>query len=120
MKYQRGVSLSGLLVWGFILVVVASTGMKIVPSLLEYYKIRKDAQAVVNQLGPDATVADVRRSFDRFADIDQLDFKSDQLDITKDSGQIVIAFAYEKRVPLFANVSLVIDYKGSTGPRGKE
>jgi hypothetical protein len=29
-------------------------------------------------------------------------------------GAVVIGFDYEKRIPLFANVSLVIDYKGST------
>ena len=29
-------------------------------------------------------------------------------------GRIVIEFAYEKRIPLFWNVSLLIDYKGST------
>lgn len=118
MKYQRGISLSGLLVWGVILVVVAATGMKIVPSVIEYSKILKDSKAVVAQVGKDATVVDVKKAFDRFADIDQLDFKADQLDISKEGGQIVISFAYEKRIPLFANVSLVIDYKGSTS--GKE
>jgi len=33
---------------------------------------------------------------------------------TKDGGKIVIEFGYEKRIPLFWNVSLLIDYKGST------
>ena len=120
MKYQRGVSLSGLLVWGIIIVLVAATGMKIVPSVIEYTKILKDSKAVVNQVGKDATVADVKKAFDRYADIDQLDFKADELDISKESGQVVISFAYEKRIPLFANVSLLIDYKGSTNASGKE
>ena len=29
-------------------------------------------------------------------------------------GRIVIEFSYEKRIPLFWNVSLLIDYKGSS------
>lgn len=114
LKYQRGVSLSGLLLWSIVIVLVAGTGMKVVPSLIEYYKIRKDSKSVVSQVGKDATVADIKRAFDKFADIDQLDFKADQLDISKDGGQIVISFDYDKRIPLFANVSLVINYKGST------
>lgn len=114
MKYQRGVALSGLIFWGIVLVLVAVLGMKVAPTTIEYYKILKDANAVVAKIGPDATVADVRRSFDKFAEIDQLDFSSSQLEISKDGGKIVIAFAYEKRIPLFANVSLVIDYQGST------
>ena len=114
MKYQRGVALSGLIFWGIILVLVAVLGMKVAPTAIEYFKILKDSKAVVAQVGPDATVADVRKSFDKFAEIDMLEFSGNQLDISKDGGKIVIEFAYEKRIHLFWNVSLLIDYKGST------
>lgn len=114
MKNQRGVALSGLLFWSIVLVLVAVLGMKVLPTYIEYTKILKDAKATVGKSGPESTVADVRSTFDRFADIDALDFKSSQLDISKDGGRIVIEFAYEKRIPLFWNVSLLIDYKGST------
>jgi hypothetical protein len=114
MKSQRGVALSGLLFWSIVLVLVAVLGMKVAPTTIEYYKIKKDCKATVAQVGKEATVADVKKAFDRFAEIDMLEFKADQLDISKDGGQIVISFAYEKRIPLFANVSLVIDYQGST------
>ena len=36
------------------------------------------------------------------------------IDITKEGGKIVASFDYDKRIPLFANVSLLINYKGST------
>lgn len=114
MKHQRGVALSGLLFWSVVLVLVAVLGMKVTPTVIEYYKIKKDCKAVVAQVGKEATVADVKTAFNRFAEIDMLDFKADQLDISKEVGQIVISFAYEKRIPLFANVSLLIDYQGST------
>lgn len=114
MKYQRGVALSGLVFWGIIIALVAVLGMKVAPTTIEYYKILKDAKASVNKAGPDATVADVRRTFDNFANIDSIDFKAEELDISKDAGKIVASFDYDKRIPLFANVSLVINYKGST------
>lgn len=114
MKNQRGVALSGLLFWGVIFILVAVLGMKVAPTVLEYYKITKDSKVVANQAAPEATVADIRNAFNKFADIDYLDFKADQLDISKENGKVVIEFAYEKRIPLFLNVSLVIDYKGST------
>ncbi|MGB7501491.1 MAG: DUF4845 domain-containing protein [Azonexus sp.] len=114
MKYQRGVALSGLIFWGVIIAMVAVLGMKVVPTTVEYYKILKDVKATVNKVGPDATVADFRRTFDNFANIDQLDFKPEQLDISKDGGKIVASFDYDKRIPLFANVSLLINYKGSS------
>lgn len=114
MKYQRGVALSGLLFWGIVLILVSVLGMKVAPTYLEYYKILKDAKGAVSQVGADATVADVRRAFDKFAEIDMVDFPASNLDISKDNGRIIIEFAYEKRIPLFWNVSLLIDYKGST------
>lgn len=117
MNKQRGVALSGLLFWSIVLVLVAVLGMKVLPTFIEYQKILKDAKATVNQVGPEATVPDVRRAFDKFAEIDMLEFKSTDLDVSKDGGKIVIDFAYEKRIPLFWNVSLVIDYKGSTSGR---
>jgi len=114
MKYQRGVALSGLIFWGIVVALVAVLGIKITPTTIEYYKILKDCKAVVAKMGPDSTVADVRKSFDRFAEIDQLAFNSNQLDVSKNGGRIVIEFAYEKRIPLFWNASLLLDYKGST------
>ncbi|TXT29547.1 MAG: transmembrane protein [Rhodocyclaceae bacterium] len=114
MKYQRGIALSGLIFWSVVLIMISVLGLKVAPTFIEYQKILKDIKATAAKAGPDSTVADIRKSFDKFADIDALDFKSSQLDISKDGGRIVIEFAYEKRIPLFWNVSLLIDYKGST------
>lgn len=115
MKYQRGVALSGLIFWGIVLILVAVLGMKVTPSVIEYFKILQGSKAVVAKATPEATVVELRRSFDKFAEVDHLSFSSRDLEIYKDNrGQVVIEFAYEKRIPLFANVSLLIDYKGST------
>jgi hypothetical protein len=114
MRYQRGVALSGLIFWGFVFAMVAVLGMKVAPTAIEYYKILKDSKAVVGQVQETASVAEVKAAFNKFAEVDHLDFKADQLDISKENGKIVISFEYEKRIPLFYNVSLLIDYKGST------
>jgi hypothetical protein len=114
MKKQRGVALSGLLFWGFVIVMVAVLGMKVAPTAIEYFKILKDSKAVVAQLPETSSVAEVKASFNKFAEVDHLAFSADQLDISKENGKIIISFEYEKRIPLFYNVSLLIDYKGST------
>jgi hypothetical protein len=114
MRYQRGVALSGLLFWGFVIIMVSVLGLKVAPTAIEYFKILKDSKAVVGQVPETASVAEVRTAFNKFAEVDHLDFKADQLDISKENGKIVISFEYEKRIPLFYNVSLLIDYKGST------
>ena len=114
MRKQRGVALSGLLFWSIVLILVSVLGLKVAPTFIEYQKIVKDIKATAATAGPESTVADVRNSFDKFADVDALDFKGNQLDITKENGKIVISFDYEKRIHLFWNVSLLINYKGST------
>ncbi len=114
MKSQRGIALGSLLLWAIILVVLTTTGLKVVPSAIQYFKLQKDVRAVVAQAGPDATVADLRKAYQRYAEVDMLEFPASELEITKERGQVVISFAYETRIPLFANVSLVIDYKGSS------
>jgi hypothetical protein len=40
------------------------------------------------------------------------------LEISKDGGDTVISFAYTKKIPLFANVSLLIDFAASSSPGG--
>jgi len=115
MKQQRGVALTGLILWGIVLALVAVLGMKVAPTAIEYFKIKKSAQGALGKVGPEATVGDVRAAFDRFAEIDMLDFHGADLDVSKEGGRIVIDFAYDKKIPLFANVSLLIEYKGSAG-----
>lgn len=114
MKFQRGMALSGLLFWAIVISLAAVLAIRVMPTAIEYFKILKDCKSVVAQLGPGATVPEIRQSFSRFAQVDHLDFMPEQLDITKQGGQIIISFAYEKRIPLFANVSLLIDYQGTT------
>jgi len=114
-KRQRGISLSGLMVWGVIVAMVALLVIKVAPSAIEFYKIRKDVKSVVQNAGANATVAELRNSFAKFADIDVIsDIRPQDLDISKDGGQIVISFAYEKKIGLFGPVSLLIEYQGSS------
>jgi hypothetical protein len=116
MKRQRGVSLSGLLMGIAIIIPAALLGMKVTPSMIEYYQILKAVKAVGKDSSlQSAGVADVRKAFDKHAEIDNLKkVGSQDIEVTKEGGQLVVAFAYQDKIPLFANVSLVIDYEGSS------
>ncbi len=120
MKHQRGVSLSGLLFWGVILGVVALLVIKVVPSAIEFYKIKKDIKAVVANAGANATVPDLRKAYAKYLEIDVIEaVRPEDLDISKDGNQIVISFAYDKKIRLFGPVSLLIEYAGNSGGSGK-
>lgn len=117
MKFQRGISLNGMLIGGAIVGVLALLVMKTLPEWIEYGKIVKAVNAVSGDTAlKDASVAQVREAYRKRAELD--DIKSlppEDLEITKDEGRLTIAFSYEKKVRLFHNVSLVFDFEGNAG-----
>lgn len=114
MKSQRGVAISGLLVWGIVIALVAVLGMKVGPEYLEYFKILKSVKSVSTEASG-KTVAEIRAAYDRYADVNYIEtLKGADLDISKDANGVVIEFTYERRIPLFYNVSLLIDFHGSS------
>jgi hypothetical protein len=61
------------------------------------------------------TVAELRQAFGKYAEVEHIKtFGPADLDIFKEENQVVVAFAYEKRIPLAGNVSLLIDFSGSS------
>ncbi|MDR0379072.1 MAG: DUF4845 domain-containing protein [Candidatus Accumulibacter sp.] len=117
MKYQRGVSLSGLIVWAVIIALVALLGIKVVPEVVDFYRIRKIVAATAAN-ADGRTVGEIRSIFERYADVDGVTtITPADLDISKDGGSVVVAFAYEKRIPLFLNVSLLFDFQGASRSR---
>lgn len=116
MRFQRGVSLNGLLIGSAILGVVALVAMKVLPEWIEYGKIVKAVKSTAGDGSlKEASLAQVRVSFDKRRELDDIkSIAATDLSITKDSGELVISFAYEKKVPLFANVSLLFDFEGSS------
>ena len=109
MKLQRGLSINALMIGGAAIGVLALLAMKIVPEYMEFGTVVKTVKATAADTSlKDASVAQVRTSFAKRAEIDSIKSISEKdLDITKEGGELVISFAYTKKVPLFKNVSLV-------------
>jgi Tfp pilus assembly protein PilE len=112
MKNQRGITLIGLLVACIVIIIVAIGGLKIAPAYIEYFKVKKAVTAIAQTQG---TVAEIRTAFERRADIDDIDVIGPKdLEITKEGNEVVVSAAYSKRIPLFANVNVVIDFAASS------
>ena len=107
----------GLLVGAIILVFVALLGMKVAPAYIEYFAVKKAVAGIVASGEARGTVGDVRKAFDKRAQIDDITVISGaDLEVTKEGSDIVISFAYPKKVALFSNVSLFFDFAGSSNP----
>lgn len=114
MRYQKGVSLTGLLVWGIIIALAAIVGMKVVPAYIEFGKTQAAIKKVVNQAGSYPSLDSLRAAYAKFAEVDQLDLKPSELRFKPDGERVVIEFAYDKTIPLFANAYLVLKFEGSS------
>jgi hypothetical protein len=113
---QRGISLTGLI---FVLAVLGFIGvfaMKVFPTYLEY-KASKDA--IFAAKATNGSPAEMRQTFDKNADINRIETISGKdLIISKESGETELSFAYQRKIPIFANVSLLIDYAATTAKGG--
>jgi hypothetical protein len=113
---QRGVSLSGLIGVLIVLGVAAVFGLKVLPTWMEYRSIK---DAIVKAKAGGGSVVEMRSNFDKSAEINNVSaIGSRDLVFSKDNGETDISFAYEKRIPMGGNVSLVIDYAGTTDSTG--
>ena len=114
---QRGMTLTALIFAGLFIVLVAVVGMKVAPHVIDYGKIMSNIKAIAGDAGMrGASVAEVRRAFDRRANIDKIDdvIKGTAIDVTKEGNTLVLSFAYSRQIPLFGPVSLLIDFEGAS------
>jgi hypothetical protein len=116
MKFQRGLSLNALMLGGAVLALLSLLAMKALPPWIEYGNLMKAVKGTASDGSlKEASVAKVREAFTRRADMDDVkSITAQDLDITKEGGELVITFKYEKKVPLFNNVSLLFDFEGSS------
>ena len=113
---ERGVSLSGLIAVLVVIGLVAVLALKLIPAYLEY-GAAKDAIVAAKEAG--GTPREMQAAFDRNAGINDVKaVRGRDLLITRDGDEAQISFAYEKRVPLTGNVSIVIDFAATTDPSG--
>jgi hypothetical protein len=115
-KKQQGLSLMGLIVGGFVLVFAMLLIMKVTPSYLEYFAIKKAVVGIANETrGRGASVSDIRRRFENRAAVDDFSsVKAGDLEITKEGNDYVLSASYRREVPLFGHVGLYFDFSVSS------
>ena len=114
-KKQLGISLGGLIAGAAVLIVFAAVGMKLLPSYIEFFAIKKAVNALATETRGGATVVEIRKGFDQRATIDDINsVKGSDLEVTKEGGGIVISVAYRKEIPLFSNVGVYIDFRAAS------
>ena len=108
----RGVTLLGLLFWAVLIGFSAYVTVRVFPGVSEYYTVQRAVQKVAD--AAPGTVGEARAAFDRQKEIEYsiTSISGKDLDITKENGRVVVGFAYQREIPLFGPVFLLLKFDG--------
>ncbi len=113
---QRGVSLSGLLVWSVILIIAAIGGMKVIPAYIQDAEIKSILSTIVND--PEmqgAQSKDIRESFSKRAMMNNINVvTANDIEIVKDARGLSLSISYQVKIPLVGNASLLLEFNPSS------
>jgi hypothetical protein len=109
---QRGITLFGLLFYAVVIGFVGYVLVRTLPTVNEYFTIKRAVNKIAASNPP--TVPEVRQAFDRQREIEYSisSIAGRDLVVTKENDRVVITFAYDKVVPVWGPVNLLIKYEG--------
>ena len=116
MKQQRGITLTGFMVFAVLFFAALLLGFKIGPSYAEFYSIQKIFRVMAADSAlQGASRGQVNSAFNNRATIENIKaVKDTDLEVSQDGGKLVITAAYSVRVPLFHNLSACMDFNPSS------
>lgn len=109
---QRGITLFGLVFWAALVGILAYVLVRTLPTINEYLTIQRTVEQIAR--AQPATVAEARQAFDKQKDLEYSisSITGSDISVTKENDKVVIGFAYDKLVPLYGPVYLLIKYEG--------
>ena len=112
LRRQRGVTLFGLMFWALFFGFVGYVLVRTLPTLNEYATIQRTVEKIA--AANPSTVQEIRTAFDRQKEIEYsiTEISGKDLQITKVNDKVVISYAYNKEVPLFGPVYILLKYEG--------
>ncbi|MDX8386450.1 MAG: DUF4845 domain-containing protein, partial [Gallionella sp.] len=106
-KFQRGLSIEGLVVVSFLLIIFSILGMKLIPPYMENKTIQNIFVAVAND--PEmiqSPISKIQLGYNKRAVIDNITaINYTEIDIIKEGGSLYLSAEYEVRIPVVSNIS---------------
>lgn len=110
---QAGASIITIVFFLAVIGVLGAIGMQTFPSVVEY----QAALRAINKAKDEGTVAGVRNTFDRMAQVDDIrSISGKDLTIANNGGVMTVSFSYEKEFHLAGPAWLTLKYDGQSRP----
>jgi hypothetical protein len=115
-KKQAGMGLVGFIMVAVGIVLVAVLGMKIVPPYIHSAQIAQIFKAIANDPAMQtASVKDIQEAYSKRANINYItDITANDIDIAKDERSLSISASYSVKIPLVANITLLLEFNPSS------
>lgn len=109
---QRGITLFGLVFWAVVIGFFGYVLIRTLPTVNEYMTIKRAVEHIA--ASSPQTVAEARQAFDRQKDLEYsiTAIGGKDLIVTKENDRVVLAFAYDKLVPIYGPLFVLIKYEG--------
>lgn len=113
MQAQRGITVTGFLVFAVIAIAALLLGFKIGPAYMEYYTIQKIFRVMAAEPSlKAASRGEINSAFNARAGVDNVKAISySDIQVDKDGSGIVLSAEYSVRVPLFHNLSACMEFR---------
>lgn len=113
---QRGISFFGFIWIAAGVIFVAILGMKLVPAYVHNAQISEIFKEIAADAAmQDASIKDIKDSYNKRASINSItDITAEDIDIGKDNGRLKLSASYSVKVPVVANITLLIEFNPSS------
>ena len=113
-KRQRGLSMLGFLFVAAVVVTCVMIGFRVMPAYIEYYSVNKALEEALANTKDLNSAAEVRSAFQKRADAGYIEsVNGKDLEVTKNKNEVTASVSWTRKLPLVANVSLLLDFDAS-------
>jgi hypothetical protein len=111
---QRGLSMLGFLFVAAVVVACVMIGFRVMPAYIEYYSVNKALEEALANTKDLNSTAEVRSAFQKRADAGYIEsVNGKDLEVTKNKNEVTASVSWTRKLPLVANVSLLLDFDAS-------
>lgn len=113
MHAQRGITITGFLVFAMLAVAVLLLGFKIGPAYTEFFTIQKIFRIMAAEPALlSASRGEINSAFNNRSGMDNIKaITYNDIEVVKDGSSMVLSASYSVRVPLFYNLSACMDFR---------
>ena len=116
---QRGVSLSGLIIWVVVLILAGIGAMKIIPHYIQSAEITNIFDTIARD--PEMQTAppkNIRESYGKRAMMNNISIVGESdIEISKDASGLSLSASYQVKIPLAGNAILVLEFNPSSAAK---